>query len=366
MSKDYYSVLGVSRNAQKTDLKKAYRTLAMKYHPDQNPNDKVAEGKFKEASEAYEVLGDEKKRQQYDQFGTVGDGTGGGSGFSNVHDIFENFGDIFGDIFGGARGGGRRGRSQARRGRDITYELDITLEDVLNGDKQVLSFQKEASCKDCSGKGVVKASDKQTCQQCNGQGQVIQQQGFFQSTVACPVCRGKGEVITNPCSSCNGEGRKIEPQEVEVSIPAGVETGMQLRLSGKGEGGYLGGPAGNLYITINVAPHVEFTREGSTLIKRLSVSYLQAALGAEVEVSLLGGARKLLKIPSGSQPGALLRLKTCGLPTLNSSAVGNLLLEIKVVFPKKLIRMEEEALRSIADKQKIPVLSKSKKKSLFG
>lgn len=363
MSKDYYNILGVSRDAQKTELKKAYRKLAMKYHPDQNPGNKGAEEKFKEASEAYEVLGDDHKRQQYDQFGTVGDG--GGSGFSNVHDIFENFGDIFGDIFGGGRGG-RRGRSQARRGQDITYELDITLEDVLNGDKQVLSFQKEASCEDCSGKGAVKSSDKKSCEQCNGQGQVIQQQGFFQSTVTCPVCRGKGEVITKPCSSCHGDGRKLENQEVEVSIPAGVETGMQLRLSGKGEDGYLGGPAGSLYITINVAEHSSFKREGSTLIKEMPISYLQAALGAEVEISLLGGGKKLVKIPSASQPGSLLRLKTCGLPTLNSSAMGNLLLELKVLFPKKLIRMEEEALRSVAEKQKISVLSKSKKKSLFG
>lgn len=363
MSKDYYSILGVSKDAQKAELKKAYRKLAMKHHPDKNPGDQVAEGKFKEASEAYEVLSNEGKRQQYDQFGTVGEA--GAGGFSSVHDIFENFGDIFGDIFGGGRGG-RTGRSQARKGRDITYELDITLEDVLNGDKQVLNFQKEASCEDCSGQGASSSSDKKTCQQCNGQGQVIQQQGFFQSTIACPVCRGKGEVITNPCSSCRGKGRKLEDQEIEVSIPAGVETGMQLRLAGKGEDGYLGGPAGNLYITIHVATHSDFSREGSTLIKEMPISYLQAALGAEVEISLLGGDKKMLKIPSGSQPGSLLRLKSCGLPVLNSSAKGNLLLEMKVTLPKKLSRIEEEALRSIAEKQKISVLSKTKKKSLFG
>ncbi|MBE8162989.1 MAG: molecular chaperone DnaJ [Bdellovibrionaceae bacterium] len=364
MSKDYYNILGVSRTADSVELKKAYRKLAMKHHPDKNPGDKASENKFKEASEAYEVLRDEKKRRQYDQFGTVGD-AGGAGGFSNVHDIFENFGDIFGDIFGGSRGGGRS-RSRARRGRDITYELDITLEDVLNGDKQVLSFQKEASCKDCSGEGAVKSSDKEICKQCNGQGQVVQQQGFFQSTVVCPVCRGKGERITNPCSSCHGEGRQLEKQEVEVSIPAGVETGMQLRLSGKGEDGSLGGPSGDLYISLNVIPHTDFKREDSNLIKVLSVSYLQAALGAEIEISLLGGDKKMLKIPSGSQPGALLRLKACGLPEVNSTSKGHLLLQLKVLLPKKLTRMEEDALRSIAEKQKVSVLSTTKKKSLFG
>ncbi|MBE8221943.1 MAG: molecular chaperone DnaJ [Bdellovibrionales bacterium] len=365
MSKDYYSILGVSKDAQKTELKKAYRKLAMKHHPDKNQGDKASEDKFKEASEAYEVLSDPKKRQQYDQFGTVGD-AGGGGGFSSVHDIFENFGDIFGDIFGGGGGGGGRKKNRARRGRDITYELDITLEDVLNGDKQVLSFKKEASCGDCAGSGAAKNSDKQTCQQCNGQGQVLQQQGFFQSTIVCPVCRGKGEIITNPCSSCKGEGRKLEHQEVEVSIPAGIESGMQLRLSGKGEDGYMQGPSGDLYITINVESHSNFSREGSTLIKELEISYLQAAIGAEIEISLLGGDKKILRIPSGSQPGALLRLKTCGLPVLNSSTKGNLLLELKVILPKKLNKIEEDSLRLIAEKQKISVLSKTKKKSLFG
>lgn len=365
MSKDYYAILGVPKDAQKTELKKAYRKLAMKHHPDKNQGNKASEDKFKEASEAYEVLSDDQKRQQYDQFGTVNEQEMGG--FSSVHDIFENFGDIFGDIFGGGGGGRRQGRkSQVRRGRDITYELDISLEDVLKGDRQVFSFQKEQSCADCSGQGVVNSSDKESCQQCGGQGQVIRQQGFFQSTIACPVCHGQGEIIKNPCSSCKGKGRKSGQQQIEVSIPAGVESGMQLRLSAKGEDGYMGGPAGDLYISINVYKHKSFTREGETLIKELSISYLQAALGAEVEVTLLGGDKKLLKIPSGSQPNAVLRLKSCGLPVLNSSRTGHLLLELKVLLPKKLIRSEEEALRVIASKQNISVFSKTKKKSLFG
>ena len=352
MSKDFYQVLGVDRSASSGDIKKAYRKLALKYHPDKNPDNPEAEQRFKEASEAYSVLSDDKKKSQYDQFGHVEGGFPGGGGFSNVQDIFENFGDIFGDIFSG--GGRRRQAYGARRGKDLTYQLSITLEDVLKGDQQTLSFRREEDCSQCSGTGA--AGGKVTpCVSCGGAGEQVEQRGFFQTTRTCSHCQGRGNVIQDRCKTCYGEGRVMKSKELKVRIPQGIEHGMQLRIGGEGEGGYGRGPCGDLYIDIFVKNHKDFQREGSDLTRILAISYLQALLGAEVEIQTLSKERKKVKIPRGSQSGVHLKISQEGLPVLDSSRRGSLYLELEVQIPHKLSQEEEQALRKIAKKRGVLV-----------
>ena len=362
MAKDYYEILGVDRSADASTLKKAYRKLAMKYHPDKNPGDQVAEDKFKEAAQAYEVLSDSEKRQRYDRFGEAGvnGGAGGfGGGFRDAEDIFGAFGDIFGDFFGG--GGARSGRRQSRvqRGADLRYNLEIDLKDVLDGKEEVIEFTSEESCKTCDGSGAKAGTQPQTCTSCGGSGQVVRQQGFFSMATTCTTCSGTGQIITDKCESCHGSGREAVERKVRVNIPKGVEAGTQLRLSGQGEGGVKGGEPGDLYVRIHIREHSDFQRHETHLIKKLEINYLQAILGAAIEVEALDGPVEV-EIPPGTQSGEAVKVSERGLPPLYRGSRGDLLLEISVKIPKKLDKKEEEWLREIASHQKVEVSEASK------
>ncbi|NCN41595.1 molecular chaperone DnaJ [bacterium] len=353
MPRDYYEVLGVDRSADSITIKKSYRKLAMKFHPDQNPGDREAEEKFKEAAQAYEVLSNDEKRAKYDQYGHAafqGGRGGGGAGFHDMSDIFEQFGDIFGDFFGGGGGTSRsRGRSTGpRRGSDLRYVLEIKLEDVVEGDKKPIEFRCEDNCESCNGSGAKKDSGVKTCGTCGGRGQVIRQQGFFSMATTCPTCSGQGQVIEDPCDECHGQGRVEKKRKILVNVPAGVDTGTQLRLSGEGEGGYRGGPAGDLFVELRVKPHKQFEREGPNLFSQIEVPYLKALLGGPLEVKTIRGKTKI-EIPPGTQPYDEIRVVKEGLPSLRGSRVGDLLLRAKVVFPKKLKKEEEKLLRKIAE-----------------
>lgn len=362
---DFYQILGVSKDSDPATIKKAYRKMAMKYHPDQNPGDQEAEEKFKEAARAYEVLSDPEKRSRYDRFGEAGlngFGGGGAGGFQDVGDIFSAFGDIFGDFFGGGARGAR-GRNRPRRGSDLRYYLEIDLEDAVHGADRQIEFDAEDVCNDCEGSGAQKGSRPETCAHCGGNGQVVRSQGFFQMATTCPVCQGRGEIIKDPCKTCNGQTRVIRRRKIDVKVPAGVDSGNQLRLSGEGERGHLGGPPGDLFAEIRVKPHARFERREMDLVGRLEISYLQALLGAEIETETLRGARKV-KVPAGSQPGEPLVLSGEGVKSLRSGRTGDLLLELQVVIPKKLKKKEEELLRQLAKESGEAVLEA--KSGIFG
>lgn len=358
MPRDYYEILGVERTADQPTIKKAYRKMAMKYHPDQNPGNKEAEEMFKEAAQAYEVLSDESKRAQYDRFGHAafqgGRGGGGGQqGFHDISDIFEQFGDIFGDLFGGGGGaGGSRQRSGQRaqgprKGSDLRYFLEIDLKDVIKDHEKPIEFQCDDNCGTCNGSGASPGTGVKTCGTCGGRGQVVRQQGFFSMASPCPTCRGAGQNIEKPCSECRGQGRVQRTRKILANIPAGVDSGTQLRLSGEGEGGYRGGPSGDLYIEIRVKPHKDFERQNSDLFGEIEVSYLQAILGGPVKVKTLRGETEI-ELPKGTQPGEQVKVAKEGLPSLRGTRVGDLYLRTNVVFPKKLTKEEERLLREIA------------------
>ncbi len=364
MPRDYYEVLGVDKSVDNSALKKAYRKLAMKFHPDKNPGDQEAEDKFKEAAEAYEVLSNSEKRVKYDRFGhSAPGGFGGGQGFHDVGDIFSAFGDIFGDFFGGTAGGGRGRRNGPRRGADLRYYLDIDLTDVLSGIKKQIEFDAESSCNKCSGSGAKPGTSPTTCNTCGGAGQVIRQQGFFQMASTCHSCKGQGQVITDPCVSCHGSGREKIHKKLMVNVPAGVDTGTQLRLTDEGEGGFKGGPAGDLYVEVRVKKHKVFERQAQTLFAKLEVTYIQALLGAEISVDTLEGTEKL-KVPKGTNSGVLLKLETEGLPSIRSSRRGDIVYEVDVKIPKKLAKKEEELLREIASLKNEEVAENTK--GIFG
>lgn len=351
MERDYYEVLGVARTADADTIKKAYRKLALQFHPDRNPNDKAAEDKFKECSQAYEVLSNQDKRVRYDQFGHAGvngPGFGNQGGFQDVGDIFEAFGDIFGDMFGGRgqqRGGGR---NRASRGADLRYVMEIDLKEVLTGTKKDIEFTAESECKTCDGKGAEPGTSVETCSTCKGSGQVIRSQGFFQMASTCGTCRGRGEVIKKPCKTCHGSGREGSKRKLVVNVPPGVNNGTQLRLSGEGEGGSKGGPAGDLYVEIRVRADKRFERQDDHLVAELKISYLQALLGGESEFETLTGKEKVV-IPRGTQTGQLIRLDAKGLPSLRTGRFGDLVFQVEVEFPKKLNKDEERLLREIAE-----------------
>lgn len=366
MQADYYEILGVSREASADEIKRAYRKLAMQFHPDKNPDNAEAEEKFKEASRAYEVLSNADKRARYDRFGHRGvDGMGGGHGFSDVNDIFSAFGDIFGDFFGGGGGRGtRRSDPNApRRGSDFRYYLEVELSDVIEGTKKEISFETEKSCETCHGSGAEEGTRPEVCPVCRGTGQVVRQQGFFSIATPCGTCRGQGEVIKTPCKICHGQGRVPIEKKLRVNVPAGVTDGTQLRLSNEGEPGFRGGPPGDLFVEIRVKPHPQFTRQDNHLIGEVEVSYLQALLGAEISVETLRG-EKILHIPRGTNSGDLLKLAGEGLPSLRSVTTGDLVYQLKVIVPKKLNKKEEQLLREIAKEKKESVASK--KKGIFG
>jgi molecular chaperone DnaJ len=352
--RDYYEVLGVSRDADADTLKKAYRRLAMQFHPDQNPDNKEAEDKFKEAAFAYEVLSDKDKRARYDRFGHAGvnQGAGGGPGshFHDASDIFEAFGDIFGDFFAGSRAGGGRksGGQRAKRGADLRYLLEVDLNDVLTGAEKPIQFRCEESCETCSGLGAETGTKVENCSTCGGSGQVVRTQGFFSMASTCPKCRGTGQIIPNPCKKCKGRGRVEVDRKLMVHVPAGVDNGTQLRLTSEGEGGTRGGPAGDLYVEMRVKPNPKFERENENLFAKLEITYIQAILGAEVKVDTLTEG-EIIHVPRGSQYGDRIKLSGKGLPSLRGHRVGDLYYELHVSFPKKLDKEEEKLLRQIAE-----------------
>ena len=354
MSKrDYYEVLGVNRDASDDDLKKAYRRLAMKYHPDRNPDDADAESKFKEASEAYEILGDGEKRQAYDQFGHAGvdpsQGGAGGFGFEG------NFGDIFGDVFGDIFGGGRSRGNGRGRGSDLRYNLQLSLEQAVSGDTVEVRIPVLAECEECDGSGAAPGTSPQTCPECQGAGQIRVSQGFFSLQQTCPRCRGQGRVVTDPCRSCNGAGRMEKRKTLSVKIPAGVDTGDRIRLTGEGEAGFSGGPPGDLYVQVEVVEHPIFVREGQHLYCEVPIQFTDAVLGGELEVPTLDGRVKL-KIPAETQTGKVFRLRGKGVTQVRGGGVGDLLCKVIVETPVNLTERQKELLREfkneLGDKKK--------------
>ncbi len=349
MSKrDFYEVLGVAKDASAEDIKKAYRKLAMKHHPDRNPDDKSAEEKFKEVQAAYEILSDEQKRAAYDRLGHAGVdpsmGAGGGAGPS-FNDIF---GDVFGDIFGG---GGGRARSAAQRGADLRYTLEIELEDAVRGSKVQIKVPKLEACGTCAGSGAKKGSTPVVCTTCKGHGQVRMQQGFFTLQQTCPACRGTGKTIKDPCPDCRGQGRVQKSKTLSVTIPAGVDSGDRIRLAGEGEAGPMGGPPGDLYVQVSVNAHEFFTREGNDLLCEVPISFVDAALGGELEVPTMDGRVKL-KIPAESQTGKLFRVRGKGVPNVRGAGQGDLICRVVVETPVSLNGKQKELLRAFQDSLK--------------
>lgn len=344
--KDYYETLGVAKNASGDDIRKAYRKLAMKYHPDRNPDDKQAEDKFKDVKEAYEMLSDEEKRAAYDRFGHAGvdpnaAGAGmGGGGFADA------FGDIFSDLFGG--GGARRGGPQVYRGADLRYDLEISLEQAANGFDTEIRIPSWESCDTCSGTGAKPGTSPQTCHTCDGSGAVRMQQGFFSVQQTCPTCHGTGKEIPNPCASCHGAGKVQRNKTLAVNIPAGIDDGMRIRLSGHGEPGVNGGPAGDLYVEIRIKPHGIFQREGEDLHCEITIPFTKAALGGNQEIPTLSG-RGEISIPEGTQTGKTFRLRGKGIKGVRSSYPGDLYCHVVVETPVRLSEKQKSLLREFED-----------------
>ena len=355
--RDYYETLGVSKSASADEIKKSYRRLAMKHHPDRNADDEGAEAKFKAAKEAYEVLSDANKRATFDQFGhdglNVGQGGHGGFGAEGFGDIF---GDIFGDAFGDILGGGRRRGRQVYRGADLGYELRLDLEDAVSGDSVTIDVPTQISCETCDGSGARKGTEPVTCSTCKGAGQVRMQRGHFSIQQACPACKGVGTVIAEPCTNCHGRGRVRKTKTLSVKVPAGVDNGDRIRLSGEGEAGRNGGPSGDLYVEIHVNPHKLFTRDGADLACEVPVSIAVATLGGDVELPTLDG-NVSLKVPPGTQSGKVFRLRGKGVITVRDPRKGDLFTKVAVETPvnltpeqKELLGQFDESIRAGGDK----------------
>jgi len=357
--RDYYEVLGVSRDASQGDIKKSYRKLAMKHHPDQNPDDPKAEEKFKEIGEAYEVISDEEKRSAYDRYGHAAfkSGGGGGGGRGGFHDPMDIFSQVFGgggggsmfdDLFGGG-GGRRRDRSGKKRGSDLRYDLEITLEEAAEGVEKELEIEKYASCGKCSGSGSKSGSaGTNTCTTCGGRGVVGQQRGIFIQQATCPDCRGAGQNIADPCGDCGGNGRKQAPERVSIRIPAGVDDGTRLRSTGKGDAGMRGGPAGDLYVFLHLRDHDVFQRDGDDLYCEVPLPFSTAALGGELEVPTLTGSATM-KVPAGTQGGTTFRLRDRGMPALNGRGKGDLHVEAQVEVPTRLNSDQRQRLEAFTE-----------------
>jgi len=360
--KDYYEILGVSRNATPEELKKAYRNLALKYHPDKNPGDKEAENKFKEAAEAYEVLANPEKRELYDRYGHAGLKNTGFSGFSSFDDIFSSFSDIFDDFFGFSRGATRT-RSRARKGNDLRYNIEINFMEAAFGTEKVINLKREVLCKSCAGAGYPPDANKFVCQTCGGRGQVISAQGFFRISRTCPTCRGEGYRIDKHCKDCHGAGRKKITQEVKINIPAGIESGQPILKPGLGEDGYNGGSPGDLYVVVYVNPHEFFKRDGDNIFCTIPISFSQAALGAELIIPTIHGDKKL-KIPSGTQTGEILRMKGLGIDNIRTGNKGNQYVEVVVKTPKNLTERERELFKELSEIRGESVLN-GEKDSIF-
>jgi molecular chaperone DnaJ len=349
--RDYYEILNVARNASEAEIKQAYRRLAMKHHPDRNPGDQVAEEHFKEAKEAYEVLSDSRKRAAYDQFGhagvdsSTGGGFGGGFGGGGPADLNDLFGGVFRDIFGGARGGGG---NQAYRGADLRYILDLTLEEAVFGATSKIRVPTLVTCATCAGSGAKPGTKPITCPTCRGVGQVRMQQGFFSIQQTCPRCQGRGTIIPEPCETCGGSGRVEEQKTLSVKVPAGVDNGDRIRLSGEGEAGESGGPPGDLYVQIRVKPHPIFTREGNDLYCEVPIGFATAALGGDLEVPTLDG-RVSLKIPAETQTGKVFRVRGKGVKPVRGGATGDLLCRVAIETPVNLTREQKDLLQKFAE-----------------
>ena len=360
---DYYETLGVSRNASKDEIKAAYRKQAMKFHPDRNSGDKSAEAKFKEASEAYQVLSDSQKKSNYDQFGHAAfeNGGGGRGGFGGFEDFggFDSgsFSSIFDDFFGDFTGGRRRKSPKTRRGSDLKINIEVTLEEAYQGKKQTFDLPTSEKCSSCSGSGAATGSKPITCDTCGGHGQVRAQQGFFTLQQTCPDCAGEGKVISNPCKDCRGSGSKKVNKTISIQIPKGVDDGTQMRLAGKGEAGPRGGTQGDLYVYISLKKHPIFKRSEENLYFELPISFADAALGTTIEVPTIDGSKSKVKIPSGTQSGKQLRLKDKGMPQLRGNGFGDLYLQIKVEVPINLNREQKillEKYKELEDSKNNP------------
>src|SRR5262245_14854916 len=368
MKRDYYEVLGVERSASDEDLKKAYRKLALRYHPDKNPGDKAAEERFKEISEAYQVLCDAERRAAYDRFGHAAFEQGAPFG---GFDFGAGFEDIIGDLFGDFFGTGRRGgRTRARRGQDLQYQLDVTFEEAALGCEKTLSIPRMSACATCGGTGARPGTRPAACKQCGGSGQIRFQQGFFTIAKTCGTCNGQGTVISSPCADCDGAGARRRTHTLTARVPGGVDTGSRLKLRGEGESGGNGGPAGDLYVLIRAAEHPIFVRDGANVVCEVPVSVVQAALGTEIDIPTLDGPRKV-KVPAGTQSGHLFRLRGLGVPDLNGYGRGDQVVRLAVETPRKLSPRQRELLEEFAriSGEEVHPMSKSfleKVKSLLG
>lgn len=350
MSKrDYYEILGTAKNASEAELKKAYRRLAMKYHPDRNAGDTEAETRFKEVKEAYEILSEPQKRAAYDQFGHAGvdggAGFGGGHGAGRGASFSDIFGDVFGDIFSGSAGGGGQ---RVHRGADLRYNLELGLEEAVSGTNVKVRVPTLINCESCGGSGAKKGSSPKSCPTCHGAGQVRMQQGFFSVQQTCPTCQGRGSVIDNPCPACHGHGRVQEHKTLSVKVPAGVDNGDRIRLAGEGEAGEHGGPPGDLYVQINIKPHRIFTREDTHLYCKVPIPFTTAALGGELSVPTLDG-KAMLKIPEGTQTGRMFRMRSKGVKPVRGGPVGDLICQVEIETPVKLTEEQKQMLRDFND-----------------
>jgi molecular chaperone DnaJ len=355
--RDYYDVLGVERSASRDDVRKAFRKLAMQYHPDRNPGDKEAEARFKEAAEAYDVLGNDEKRSQYDRFGKAGVG-GRAHGFSNFEDIFSAFGDVFGDgLFGDLFG--RRGGRARSEGVSLRCAIKITFDEAAKGVKKKIKLRRGEPCADCQGTGAKDGTDFTVCPQCQGAGNVLHSAGFFAMRSTCSRCSGVGKIIKTECPTCSGEGRTEKTTEIEVDVPAGIEDGTRIRLGGEGEAETPKGPRGDLFCHVSVEAHRFFVRHNDDLVCEIPITYSQAALGTDVEIPTLEGTAKL-KVPKGTQSGDVLRMRSKGVPNVRSGRPGDLLARVIIEVPKKLTKKQEELLRELATVEDTAVSPKRK------
>jgi molecular chaperone DnaJ len=363
---DYYEFLGLKRQCGASDIKRAYRKAALKYHPDHNPDDSDAETNFKLASEAYEVLSDPQKRQHYDQFGHAGLDGMGHHGFNNVDDIFSSFGDIFEDFFGFTSS--RRPRTRVRRGDDLSCEVTLTFLEACFGCEKQVDLVKQVSCEKCKGRGHEKDTGRTQCPECHGAGQVRRNQGFFMISTACNICQGEGSIVKDPCRTCMSTGRVRSKKKLKIKVPAGVDQGTRLVLRGEGEAGIAGGPAGDLYTIFRIQPHEMFKRHGNDIHAPLSISFVQAALGDQIEVETLEGVEEVV-IPKGVETGETIILEREGIPILQSKRRGNLIYTLFVKTPQNLTDKQEELLEEFGLQTKAPPskkpMKKAKKKGLF-
>jgi len=343
--RDYYEILGIGRSSSENDMKTAYRKMAMKYHPDRNPGDKAAEENFKEAAEAYEVLRDAQKRSIYDQYGHQGLEGSGFSGFGGFEDIFSSFGDIFEDFFG--FNSGRRTQNRARRGADLRYDLTLSFMEAAFGTETEIGVEKLQACPSCQGNGCEPGTQPERCKSCAGSGQVSRSQGFFTVRTSCPSCHGTGQTISKPCNRCRGKGQIVISKKVQVKIPAGVDAGSRLRLTGEGEGGSFNGPPGDLYVFIHVEPHEFFKRHNTDVLCAVQVSFVQAALGAKIKVPTLDGETEF-EIAKGTQPGDLFRIQGKGIASLRNNVRGDQIIQVEIKTPTNMTKRQVELLKEFA------------------